>query len=59
MSKASTSPRNAGKSFGHKSVDFLIANAGVITAKTIAGRLGRTTKAVRRQAEKLGLSLSV
>jgi hypothetical protein len=51
--------RNAGKMFSDKAVNFLVINAGVLSAKSIAGRLGRTTKAVRRKAEKLGISLSL
>jgi hypothetical protein len=51
--------RNGGKLFSDRAVNFLIVNAGVLSAKSIAGRLGRTTKAVRRKAEKLGLSLSL
>jgi transposase len=54
-----TTTRNAGKVFSDRAVNFLIGNAGLMSAKSIAGRLGRTTKAVRRKAEKLGLSLSV
>ena len=55
----STSVRNAGKIFSDRAVNFLVNNAGVLSAKSIAGRLGRTTKAVRRKAEKLGISLSL
>jgi len=60
MSKTTTSAstRNAGKAFSNRAVNFLVSNAGSMSAKSIAGRLGRTTKAVRRKAEKLGLSLS-
>lgn len=53
------STRNAGKVFSERAVNFLILNAGTLSASSIAGRLGRTTKAVRRKAEKLGISLSV
>ena len=60
MSKtSSTVTRNAGKLFSVKAVGFLVSKAGTLSAKSIAGRLGRTTKAVRRKAEKLGISLSV
>lgn len=59
MSTTSVSTRNAGKVFSDRAVNFLIGNAGLMSAKSIAGRLGRTTKAVRRKAEKLGLKLSV
>lgn len=52
-------PRNAGKVFSDKAVSFLVSNAGKMSASSIAGRLGRTVKSVRRKAEKLGLSLSV
>lgn len=55
----STNTRNAGKPFSDKATTYLINNAGVVSAKGIAARLGRTTKAVRRKAEKLGLSLAV
>jgi len=58
-SKTSTVLRNAGKLFSEKAVNFLVINAGVLSASSIAGRLGRTTKAVRRKAEKLGISLSL
>lgn len=51
--------RNAGKLFSDKAVTYIINNAGVLSAKSIAGRLGRTTKSVRRKAEKLGLSLTL
>ena len=63
MSKTTTttsgSTRNAGKVFSDRAVNFLIGNAGSLSARAIAGILGRTTKSVRRKAEKLGLSLSV
>lgn len=51
--------RNAGKVFSNRATLFLIRNAGTMSAKSIAGRLGRTVKAVRRKAEKLGISLSL
>lgn len=51
--------RNAGKPFTVKAVSFLENNAGLMTATSIAGRLGRTIKSIRRKAEKLGLSLAV
>lgn len=54
-----TQPRNAGKPFSVKAESYLVDNAGVLSAKSIAGRLGRTVKAVRRKAEKLGISLAV
>ena len=50
---------NAGKPFSDAAVNFLVSNAGVRSASSIAGTLGRTTKAVRRKAEKLGISLAV
>ena len=61
MSKTTTntSTRNAGKTFSDRALNFLIGNAGLMSAKSIAGRLGRTTKSVRRKAEKLGVKLSV
>ena len=60
MSSSKTSTvRNAGKLFSDRAVGFLVINAGVMSAKSIAGRLGRTTKAIRRKAEKLGISLSL
>lgn len=58
-SLTTVSTRNAGKVFSEKAVNFLVNNAGVLSASSIAGRLGRTTKAVRRKAEKLGISLSL
>ena len=54
-----TTLRNAGKPFTEKAVAFLLKNAGKRSAKSIAGQLGRTEKAIRRKAEKLGLSLAV
>lgn len=51
-------PRSAGKPFSDKAVSYLVKNAGVLSAKSIAGRLGRTEKSIRRKAEKLGLSLA-
>ena len=54
-----TNTRNAGKVFSDKATGFLLASAGVISARKIANRLGRTVKSVRRKAEKLGLSLSL
>ncbi|MDX1472487.1 MAG: hypothetical protein R3213_13395 [Flavobacteriaceae bacterium] len=54
-----TTPRNAGKPFSDRAVGFLVSNAGVISAKSIAGRLGRTEKSIRRKAEKLNLSLAL
>jgi len=59
MSSSNTTVRNAGKLFSGRAVNFLFLNAGVLSAKSIAGRLGRTTKSVRRKAEKLGISLSL
>ncbi len=55
----SRSTRNAGKVFSERATNFLILSAGTLSANAIAGILGRTTKSVRRKAEKLGLSLSV
>jgi len=51
--------RNSGKVFTDKATSFLVKNAGVMPTTKIASRLGRTTKAIRRKAEKLGLSLRV
>lgn len=59
MSGVTTTPRNAGKPFSVKAVSFLTKNAGKRSAVSIANQLGRTEKAVRRKAEKLGLSLAV
>lgn len=56
---SSSSARNAGKVFSSQAVSFLVENAGVLSANSIARRLGRTTKSIRRKAEKLGLSLSL
>ncbi len=51
--------RMAGRPFTLAALNFLIANAGVIPVTKIASRLGRTTKAIRRKAEKLQISLAV
>jgi hypothetical protein len=51
--------RNAGKPFSTKAVGFLVSKAGKQPATSIARQLGRTEKAVRRKAEKLGISLAV
>jgi len=61
MAKKTTTktPRNAGKYFTPKAVDFIYDNAGSLTAAQIGKRLGRTTKAIRRKAEKLEVSLAV
>ena len=56
---STNSLRMAGKPFSVAATDYLVNNAGVIPASQIASRLGRTTKAIRRKAEKLGLSLAV
>jgi len=58
MSKP-TQVRNAGKPFTKAAVNFIFSNAGKMTSKKIAARLGRTVKSVSRKAEKLSLSLSV
>jgi len=52
-------PRNAGKSFSVKATAFLENNAGYLTTKQIASRLGRTSKSIQRKASKLGVSLAV
>jgi hypothetical protein len=52
-------PRNAGKVFSSNAEIYLINNAGRMSAKSIAGVLGRTVKAVRRKAERLGVSLAL
>lgn len=54
-----TVTRNAGKPFSTKAVNFLLSKAGNQSANSIARQLGRTEKAVRRKAEKLGVSLAV
>lgn len=54
-----TTLRNAGKPFSVKAVNFLVSKAGKQPAGSIARQLGRTEKAIRRKAEKLGISLSV
>ena len=60
MATSTTSqPRNAGKVFSSRATAYLVNNAGSMSARSIAGRLGRTVKAVRRKAEKLGISLAV
>jgi hypothetical protein len=48
-----------GKKFTAGSLNFLIGSAGTMSATSIARVLHRTTKSVRRKAEKLGLSLKV
>jgi len=50
---------NQGKPFTQGTIDFIIFNAGVLKAKSIANVLHRTEKSVRRFAEKFGLSLRV
>jgi len=50
--------RNAGKFWTSKAVSFLKKKAGRKSTKFIASRLGRTTKAVQRKAETLGISLA-
>ena len=50
---------NQGKPYTAKTVSFLVASAGVTSVITIAKKLGRSVKGVRRKAEKLGLSLRV
>lgn len=59
MSKTTKNARNAGKVFSTRATLFLVNNAGTLSARSIAGILGRTVKSVRRKAEKLGISLSV
>jgi hypothetical protein len=49
----------AGKRFTTGSVQFLRSRAGTMTASKIARVLHRTTKSVRRKAERLGLRLKV
>ena len=55
----STNTRSAGKAFSLTAVNFLVTKAGTMSAKSIAGRLGRTVKSVRRKAEKLGVKLAL
>jgi hypothetical protein len=59
MSGTKTSPLNAGKAFSVRAVNFLVNFAGIRSAGSIAGTLGRTPKSIRRKAEKLGVSLAV
>ncbi len=59
MCLTATTLKMAGRPFTPAALNFLLSNAGVLTATTIAGRLGRTTKAIRRKAEKLNVSLAV
>ncbi len=54
-----TTLKMAGRPFTIAAVNFLVTNAGFITANAIANRLGRTTKAIRRKAEKLNISLAL
>ena len=49
----------SGKKFTQGSVNFILRNAGKMTATKMASVLHRTTKSVRRKAEKLGISLRV
>lgn len=51
--------QNAGKPFSEKATNFLVSRAGEMPARSIARILGRTEKAIRRKAEKLGLSLAL
>jgi hypothetical protein len=48
-----------GKKFTEGAVKFMRRNAGRMTATKMASVLHRTTKSVRRKAERLGLSLKV
>jgi hypothetical protein len=48
-----------GKRFTTGSVQFLFKNAGKMRASKMARVLHRTTKSVRRKAERLGLRLKV
>lgn len=54
-----TPPRNAGKPFSERAVNFILRNAGKMSASAMAGRLGRTVKSVRSKAERLGVPLSL
>lgn len=45
--------------FTKGSVEFIVMNAGKITAKDIADKLERSEKSIRRKAEKIGISLRV
>lgn len=56
---SSKTQRNAGKTFSPKATTYLMKNAGKMKAVSIANVFGRTEKAVRRKAEKLGLSLAI
>jgi len=51
--------RNAGKSFTTAAVKFIVTNAGDLTTRQIASRLGRTPKSISRKADRLGISLAV
>lgn len=51
--------QNAGTRFTKSSVRTLKHKVSKVPVSTIAKLLGRTTKAVRRKAEKLGLSTKV
>ena len=57
--KSKKTLRNAGRPFTGNALSFLVTRAGLVSASSIAKQLGRTEKAVRRKAEKLGLSLSL
>lgn len=55
----SSAPTRSGKKFTEGSVNFIRRNAGKMKAEKMASVLHRTTKSVRRKAEKLGISLRV
>jgi hypothetical protein len=59
MSRNSSPLRNAGKQFSFNEMNTLLALLGNTTVSKIASRLGRTEKAIRRKAEKLGVSVAV
>lgn len=52
------SVKRAGRPWTPKELDFLANNYGNIPTERIARRYNRTAKAVRRQAEKQGLTRS-
>lgn len=54
-----TTPRNAGKVFTVNEISALFVLLGTTSVTKIAKSLGRTEKAIRRKAEKLGLSVAV
>ena len=51
--------KNWGKPWSQKATEFLVNNAGKMSAQAIANRLGRTRKSVYSKSERVGVNLSV